>query len=135
MRAESIELLKIVFEQHRLPTYSFLLDAAAKMYALPEETFEWFWRFCDPWPNTKEDSAENVMRHSRALLERIEPMLNSNFKSADWCILIRYPDVDPAIVKSQWVESLKLMIELAEREKVCHWVVGSNVRAGGEDKG
>jgi hypothetical protein len=127
MRPDSIEILKIVFEQNRLPEYAYLLDAAAKMYGLPEETFEWFWRFCDPVPNAKQDSSENVLRHSRTLLERVEQMLDS--RTGDWCILMRYPDVDPALVKAHWTHSLRLMIELAQRTKICHWVVGANVRS------
>src|SRR5947208_5346291 len=126
MRPQSIQIFKIVFEQNRLPAYAYFLDAAAYMFTLPDETFQWFWRFCDPSPNSKQDSSENVLLHSGLLLKRVEPMLGS--RDGDWCIVRRYRNVDPELVKRHWTHSLRLMIELAQRTQVCHWVVGSNVR-------
>ncbi len=94
----SIAILPIVFEEQRLPLFAFFLDAAAKIVSVPDSTFEWFWRFCDPATPRKEERSEVIIAHAEILAARLRAMTGFE-REIDCCIRMQYPQADAAAMR------------------------------------
>jgi len=116
----SIAILPIIFEEQPLPLVAFFLDAAAKIVSVPDSTFEWFWRFCDPATPRKEERSEVIIAHAEILAARLRAMTGFE-REIDCCIRMQYPQAEAAAVRLDWVMSLQMMMQIAQTRPVCHW--------------
>lgn len=119
-------LKRIVFEDQLLPDWAQLLDLAACLSPVAEETRSWFSRF------TRQGGVED----SGTVKDRCTGLLVALQNNREtWLSELRRhsDDGEAEKVLAAWHYSLTTMVQVAEGTKVCHWQVGDAVLNLSED--
>jgi len=127
--SETHENLKTIrFEGEMLPKWAQLLDLAARLCPIPQETRSWFSRFTR---SSGVDDARTVVAQSEMLRSAIQE--NKNAIIAE---LQKNPhDGQPLLIVGAWHYALDTMIQQASTRKTCSWQVEGVDDAGEEDFG
>ncbi len=115
-QASHENLNTIWFEGEMLPKWAQLLDAAARMCPVPEETRNWFTRLTNA---TGVDDARAVLANANALRQALdttkETVLTELRTKAD--------DTQAERVFAAWRYALETIIQQAASKKTCSWKV------------
>jgi hypothetical protein len=124
--SETHENLKTIrFEGEMLPKWAQLLDWAARLSPVSEETRGWFSRFTR---SSGVDDARTVMIQGGILRTAIQEHRNAIIAE-----LQRKPhDDQPSLVIRAWQYSLDTMVQKASSRETCSWHV-EGVEDAGED--
>ncbi len=121
MEAKSHDHLKVIrFEGELLPTWAQLLDLAAGLCSVPEDTRRWFSKFTN---SSGADDARTVLFHCE--------LLQSNIQEHRELILADLQETgnksQPFKIVSAWIYTLETMVQVAQSKKTCSWIVeGAN---------
>ena len=123
------ENLKVIrFEGEMLPNWAQLLDLAARLSPVSEETRGWFSRFTK---STGVDDARTVSTQSETLLTAIR-----NHKDAIILQLERTRgDNQAPRIFAAWEYALDTMLQTASSKTTCSWFVEGNEETGEGDYG
>jgi hypothetical protein len=129
MQRKSYENLKIIrFEGEMLPTWAQLLDLAARLCPVPEETRRWFSRLTN---SSGVDDARTVMAQGeilrRALRENKAAIISNLQETPN--------DADASRIVAAWEYALDTMAQQASSKETCSWVVEGTVDDSGGDYG
>lgn len=105
------------FEGVRLPDYASFLDVAATLTPVSEEAAMWFWRFSICIGTPRKERSRIVESYARELLAA----LASSASGLTPELLRKFPGEHPEHIISDWVKSLRTIIELSQSRKVCQW--------------
>jgi hypothetical protein len=129
MRHAHEDLKTIRFAGELLPNWAQLLDLAAALCPLPEETNHWFSRFT--LGSGVEDS-RLVIEHCLALqagLQKERGFIANQLRQGS-------EDQDPEKIVSAWQYALATMIQAAESRKTCAWIIeGTGELIAGDSDG
>jgi len=129
MQRKSQENLKIIrFEGEMLPTWAQLLDLAAGLCPVPEETRRWFFKLTN---SSGVDDARTVMAQGeilrRALRENKAAIISSLQETPN--------DPTASRIVAAWDYALDTMAQQASSKETCSWVVEGTVDDSGSDYG
>ena len=129
MQRKSHKNLKIIrFEGEMLPNWAQLLDLAARLCPVPEETRRWFSRFTN---SSGVDDARTVMTQAETLrraLREHKAAISSNLQAT--------PDTaDASRIIAGWEYALDTMTQQASSKETCSWAVEGTVDDSGGDYG
>ncbi len=129
MSEKSHENLKTIhFEGEVLPRWAQLLDLAAKLCPVPEETRRWFSRFTN---FSAQDDAKTVLTQCEILKKGIQEHVEA-IKTE----LQRQPDdQQPSQICAAWIYALDTMIQQASSKKNCVWEIEEEARDEKDDPG
>jgi len=106
----------IRFEGELLPNWAQLLDLAANLCLVPQDTRGWFSRFTNI---SGVDDARTVLHHCELLRASIQEKRGS--------ILVELQrsrdDGQPSQIISAWMYALETMVQEARIKKTCAWIV------------
>lgn len=117
MSHHSPENLKAIrFADELLPDWAQLLDVAARLCPMPEETRHWFRRFT---ARTGVDDSRTVIEHCARLRRSIEE--HRALIAAE----LSQPgkDAEPSTIIAAWIYALDTMQQAAQKRKTCPWIV------------
>ena len=121
-----LKLKMILFEEQMLPNWAQLLDLAARLTALPEESQEWFSRFTN---SAGTDDAVTVLANCTllrlSLLEKKEAIVGELQRNHD--------DTQASQIISAWLYALDTMIQEARSRKTCAWSLEGLAKSDLED--
>jgi hypothetical protein len=116
MRAPHENLKVIRFEGEMLPNWAQLLDLAARLCPVSEETRSWFSRLTN---SSGVDDARTILTQSRILLsalrENREPVITE--------LQRKRGDVQATRIVAAWEYALETMIQEASSSRTCSWQV------------
>jgi hypothetical protein len=126
---EAHENLKIIrFEDEMLPNWAQLLDLAARLCPVSDETRSWFSRFTN---SSGVDDARTVIAQSE--------ILRSALKEMRAAIIIELQgtrgDEQASQIFAAWEYALDTMVQQASSKKTCAWMVEGVADNGGDDYG
>ena len=129
MLEKSHENLRMIrFEGEVLPRWAQLLDLAARLCPVPEDTREWFSRLTN---SSGVDDSRVVLTQCELLKKSIQERLNALTTE-----LQRPPDDAQATqICAAWVYALDTMIQQASSKPTCSWTVEGMEKDGGGDFG
>ena len=129
MQRKSHKNLKIIrFEGEMLPNWAQLLDLAARLCPVPEETRRWFSRFTN---SSGVDDARTVMTQVETLRRALR-----EHKAAIISNLQATPDIaDASRIIAGWEYALDTMAQQASSKETCSWAVEGTVDDSGGDYG
>ena len=117
MNAHSHENLKVIrFAEELLPKWAQLLDVAAQLSPVPEDTLRWFSRFT---ARSGVEDASTVIEHCRAL--RACLCEHRDFITAE--LQRSREDAQPAQILGGWSYALDTMILTARTRMTCPWTI------------
>jgi hypothetical protein len=125
----SAEPLKTIrFEGELLPKWAQLLNVAAQVCPVSEETRRWFCRFVD---SSGVDDARTIVLQCELLLtelrRRKETVLSDLARTGD--------DGQPTQIFAAWEYALETMMLDARSKKTCSWHLEESAQTGGNDFG
>jgi hypothetical protein len=112
----------LYFEGTRLPDFGAFLDIAASMTPVSEETSMWFWRFTMCIGAPRKERSKVVSSHAKELLAALGSAANGLAPE----LARKFPSHQPEQVISDWVKSLRTIIEASEVRKWCQWQMEEN---------
>ncbi len=122
MSAKSHEKLKAIrFEEELLPQWAQLLDLAAALCEVPEETRQWFSRLTH---SSGVDDARTVIQQCDVLRANLE----ARREAVSAGLERNRGDAQPSQIVAAWMYALETMIQAARSRETCSWVL-----EGGED--
>ena len=117
MSQKSHQNLKIIrFEEQMLPTWAQLLDLAARLSPVSEDTRAWFSRFTN---STGVDDARTVTDQCSLLRTSIQEHRDSI--SSELCR--SRDDGQPSQILNAWIYTLETMIQEARAKETCSWII------------
>jgi hypothetical protein len=121
------EKLRIIWlEGEMLPKWAQLLDAAARLCPVSEETCRWFSRFTHS-PGTEE--ASSIMAEAKIL----ERALRENRETILHRLRGTHDDQQAERIYDAWLYSLETMVQVAATRKTCHWRLDGAEKIGEDD--
>ena len=115
MTKHSREQLKLIrFEGEMLPQWAQLLDLAARLCPVPDETRQWFEKFADA-PGV--DDARTVLKQCgilKAAVAKHEHEIVTELQH-------QAEDTQPSQILAGWKYALDTMIQVASSKKTCSW--------------
>jgi hypothetical protein len=118
---DSLKLIR--FEGQMLPHWTQLLDLAAILALVPEETRAWFSRFTN---SCGVDDSRTIAEQCNLLRTR----LTKSKASVRAQLLRSLQDTQPTQVLAAWEYSLDTMIQEAATRKTCSWLVEGTEETG-----
>lgn len=126
--SKELNLKSIRFEGELLPQWAQILDLAASLCAVPEETRSWFSRLTN---GSGVDDARTVSERCELLRTRLLER-----REAVMAELERKPgDSQASQIYAAWSYALDTMIQQASNKKTCSWHVEGSEQAGHDDSG
>jgi hypothetical protein len=128
MREGHQNLKTIRFEGEMLPNWAQLLDLAARLCPVTEDTRSWFSRFTN---SSGVDDARTVVEEARILqraLRENKPQLITQLHRTQG-------GAQPSQIFAAWEYSLDTIILAASAKKTCSWIVEGLEEIGGGDYG
>ena len=129
MSAKSHENLKAIrFQGELLPNWAQLLDVAARLCPVSGEVRRWFSRLTTC---SGVDDASTVIDQCKLLQASIQ-----EHREAIAAELKRSrEDIQPSQVLGAWMYALDTMIQEAQSNKTCAWIVEGTEETGADDSG
>jgi len=117
MNSPGFENLKSIhFAGQLLPQWTQLLDLAARLCPVPEETRRWFSRFSN---SSGMDDSRTIAEHCVALLQS----LKENHEAVMLELQRSRDDIQPAQMIHAWNYALNTMLQEARIQKTCSWII------------
>jgi hypothetical protein len=111
-----------------LPTWAQLLDLAARLCPVTEETRNWFSRFTN---SSGVDDARTVAKEA----EILRSALRENRQTVNAQLQRMQGDAQASRIFAAWQYSLDTMIQVASGKKTCSWQVEGLEESGDGDYG
>ncbi|HXU78840.1 MAG TPA: hypothetical protein VN794_19850 [Methylomirabilota bacterium] len=123
------EKLKVIrFEGEMLPNWAQLLDAAARLCPVPDETRSWFSRLTH---SSGVDDARTVLIQSKRLVNT----LRDNKQAVIAELERKQGDLQAPRIFAAWEYALDTMIQAATSKKTCSWQIEGMEDTGDGDLG
>ena len=123
------EKLKVIrFEGEMLPNWAQLLDAAARLCPVPDETRSWFSRLTH---SSGVDDARTVLIQSKRLVNT----LRDNKQAIIAELERKQGDMQAPRIFAAWEYALDTMIQAATSKKTCSWQIEGMEDTGDGDLG
>ena len=123
------EKLKVIrFEGEMLPNWAQLLDAAARLCPVPDETRSWFSRLTH---SSGVDDARTVLIQSKRLVNS----LRDNKQAVIAELERKQGDLQAPRIFAAWEYALDTMIQAATSKKTCSWQIEGMEDTGDGDLG
>lgn len=123
------EKLKVIrFEGEMLPNWAQLLDAAARLCPVPDETRNWFSRLTH---SSGVDDARTVLIQSKRLVNT----LRDNKQAVIAELERKQGDLQAPRIFAAWEYALDTMIQAATAKKTCSWQIEGMEDTGDGDLG
>jgi hypothetical protein len=106
MSIKSPTIHPLYFEGVRLPDFGAFLDIAATVTPVSEETHMWFWRFAICIGSPRKERSKVIASAASGLAPEL---------------LSKFPGYHPEQVITDWVKSLRMIIEMSQSRKTCQW--------------
>jgi hypothetical protein len=130
MNLKSHENLRVIrFEEELLPNWAQLLDLAARLCPLSENTRGWFSNFTN---SSGVDDARTVEEQCKLLHANIQEhrvSISTNLQR-------NRTDAQPSQIIGAWIYALETIIQVSRKKKTCSWIVeGTEEKSPGDFDG